>query len=99
MSRRSIIFYIISLILFLLLVAYVSFSSGTGADGSLNYKASTSGLSGIDLYVVNLYNHHRFLLAILTTLIMGIVGIVISTISDYLMKLFGFKISKIEHRE
>ena len=99
MSRRSILFYLISGFLFLLIAAYVSYSSGTGAEGSLNHKASTNGLNGFDLYVVNLYNHHRLMLAILTTLIMGIVGIVISFISDYIMKLFGFKISRMEHRE
>ena len=68
-------------------------------DITIAANASTDGLSGISLWLVNLYNEQRVLFSIVTLFTMGIVGIGIAFITEIFLEMFGMEVTKIEHNE
>lgn len=59
--------------------------------GDLEYVVPTDSLSGISLFLANLYNEHRLLYALIVTGTMALLGILVALITDYLLRLIGFR--------
>ncbi|MBI5326104.1 MAG: hypothetical protein HZB41_12670 [Ignavibacteriae bacterium] len=77
----------------------LSFFLGVEKEGLLDMHVDTSKLEGLRLWLVNLYNDHRFTFAIVVTLTMATVGITIAFLTDIILKMFGLEVSKIQHHE
>jgi hypothetical protein len=65
-----------------------SFASGGKAE-PLNFVANTEGLSGIELWYANLYNSNKFYCAIVTVIIIPVVGFILGTIADFIISKIG----------
>jgi len=87
------------LFLFFLSVLPLMAGGGHGDEGELTQKVSTEGLEGFNLWFVNLYNDDRLIFALVTLVIMGLVGITIAFVTEFFLKMFGLEVSKIEHKE
>ncbi len=88
-----------SIILFFICNINVVLAGGEGAENAIVKRVSAEGLTGLSLFVVNLYNDNRLVLAIITTLTMGAIGAIIAYITDKILKLFGLQVTKIQHLE
>ncbi len=55
----------------------------------LNFIANTKGLSGIELWYANLYNSNRFYCALVTIIVIPVVGFILGTIADFLISKIG----------
>ena len=75
------------------------FAGEKGNENAITNKVDTSNLSGISLWLVNLYNEERVVFALVVTLSMAVIGILIAKIADLVLKLVGFETTKIEHHE
>lgn len=95
---------IIVLLLFCFVIACAFNNSYAGDVGgkevtSLDYKVDTKDLSGVNLWIANLYNNNRLMYAIVVTLVMAILGTTMAFGTDLVLKMFGMDVSKISHRE
>lgn len=86
-------------LLVLLVMFPVSFFLGVEKEGNLDLKVDVSHLSGISLWLVNIYNDDRVIFAIIVTLAMATIGMSIALITDMILKALGLEVSKIEHHE
>ena len=68
-------------------------------SGEFEHRVSTEGLSGISLFIVDLYNDQRLIYAILTTVAMALFGGLIALSVDFILARLGLTVSKMEHRE
>ena len=97
---------IIALFAFLIIFSSV-FSAGNKSYGSeslkgetaLNITIDTKDLTGVNLWIVDLYNNDRTLYAIVVTLVMAILGSVLAFGTDLILKYFGMSVSRISHSE
>ena len=55
----------------------------------LNFIADTNGLSGIELWYANLYNSNKFYCALVTILVIPVVGFILGSIADFLISKTG----------
>jgi ABC-type phosphate/phosphonate transport system permease subunit len=78
---------------------YASSETGGKEVTALNKKIDTKDLSGINLWIANLYNDNKLLYAIVVTLVMAILGSVLAFGTDLVLKYFGMNVSKISHSE
>jgi len=101
MTHLKQIFIFLSSFLFLFIAGslFAYAGGGGGNEAELTEKVSTEGLDGFNLWLVNLYNDSRLLLALVTVACMGIVGITIAYITEIILKMFGLQVSKIDHQE
>jgi hypothetical protein len=100
LKNKRIYLFLVSILLLLLSAAVLLIAGEPGIEeAEIAAKASTDGLSGISLWLVNLYNEQRVLFSIVTLLTMGIVGISIAFITEIFLKIFGMEVTKIEHNE
>ncbi len=95
---------IIALLLFCLMIACTFNNSYAGDVGgkevtSLDHKVDTKELSGINLWIADLYNNNRLMYAIVVTLVMATLGTTMAFGTDLVLKLFGMDVTKISHRE
>ena len=95
---------IIALSLFCLIVACAFYNSYAGDVGgkdvtSLDHKVDTTNLSGVNLWIADMYNNNRLMYAIVVTLVMAILGTTMAFGTDLVLKMFGMDVSKISHRE
>ncbi len=86
-------------IIVMLIMFPLSFFLGVEKEGDIVTKVDISNLTGLRLWIVNLYNDERLLFALLVTFVMAGVGISIAFITDIILKLFGLEVTKIEHHE
>lgn len=86
-------------LLVLLVMFPVSFFLGVEKEGYLEVKVDVSQLSGISLWLVNIYNDDRVVFAIIVTLAMATIGMSIALITDLILKALGLEVTKIEHHE
>lgn len=70
-----------------------------GPEGELHYKASTDGVTGLNLVLVNMYNDQRLLYAVITTGAMAVMGIIIGVTVDFCLVRIGLGVTKVEHKE
>jgi hypothetical protein len=81
-------------------IPMISFSEGGGGtDAALTHKISTEGLSSFNKWWVDMYNDDRVLYSLCVTGIMLCLGVIIGFGTDYILRLFGFKTTKIAHHE
>jgi hypothetical protein len=59
----------------------------------------TSSLTGVNLLLATLYNDHRVLYALVTTLTMAAIATVIAFVLDALLERLGVGASRAERRE
>ena len=100
--KKIIIVVALSLVLTALLSSSKIFASGEVGgkeEKSLNVVIDTKDLSGVNLWIVNLYNNDRILYAIVVTLVMATLGSVMAFGTDMILKYFGMSVSKISHTE
>lgn len=55
----------------------------------LNFIADTKGLSGVELWYADLYNSNKFYCALVTIIIIPVVGFVLGSIADFLISKTG----------
>ncbi len=55
----------------------------------LHYTANTQGLSGVELWYANLYNNNRFSCALVTILIIPVVGFILGSVADFFISRTG----------
>ena len=97
MKRFSVI-----IINFLLLgVPALVWAAGEGLEvpEELNKKINLANLGGISHFFAKWYNDNLWVYAIMVTLLMGIVGLTIAISTDFILKMIGMEVSKIEHLE
>ena len=90
------------LLFFVLSVAYNnSFASEVGGkqETSLNKKVDTKNLSGINLWIAELYNNDRLMYAVVVVLVMAALGSIMAFGTDLVLKHFGINVSRISHSE
>ncbi|MFZ0453302.1 MAG: hypothetical protein WCE54_21315 [Ignavibacteriaceae bacterium] len=95
---------IITLLLFCFLFACFYSTSYAGDIGgkqeaAISKKIDTKDLSGINLWVADLYNNDRLLYAVIVTLVMASLGSIMAFGTDLILKHFGMNVSKISHSE
>ena len=72
----------------LLLWSPIALFAGEKAQ-PLNFIADTNGLSGIELWYANLYNSNKFYCALVTILVIPVVGFILGSIADFLISKTG----------
>ena len=95
---------IIALLLICIAIAFAfnnSYASEVGGKEvtSLDHKVDTTNLSGVNLWIANLYNNNRLMYAIVVTLVMAVLGTTMAFGADLILKMFGMDVTKISHRE
>ncbi|MGC8595731.1 MAG: hypothetical protein ACP5US_05685 [Candidatus Kryptoniota bacterium] len=68
-------------------------------EGSFENRVNTDKLSGVEYIIANIYNNNRLMYAIIVTLVMAILGTVMSYLTDLVLKALGLEVSRISHRE
>ena len=66
---------------------------------SLEHKVDTKNLSGINLWIADMYNNNRLMYAIVVTLVMAFLGTTMAFGTDLILKMLGMDVSKISHNE
>jgi len=79
--------------------SYAVSETGGKQETAISKKIDTKNLSGVNLWIANLYNNDRLLYAIVVTLVMALLGSVMAFGTDLVLKYFGINVSKISHSE
>ncbi|MEJ2494168.1 MAG: hypothetical protein P8Y79_07545 [Ignavibacteriaceae bacterium] len=95
---------IIALLLLCIVIACAFNNSYAGDVGgkevtSLDHKVDTTNLSGVNLWIADLYNNNKLMYAIVVTLVMAALGTTMAFGTDLILKMFGMDVTKISHRE
>jgi len=95
---------IIALLLFCIVITCAFNNSYAGDVGgkevtSLDHKVDTKNLSGVNLWIADLYNNDRLMYSIVVTLVMAILGTTMAFGTDLILKMLGMDVTKISHRE
>ncbi len=80
-------------------ISYAGGETGGKQETALNKKIDTKDLSGVNLWIAELYNNDRVLYAVVVTLVMAALGSVMAFGTDLILKYFGMSVSKISHNE
>ena len=72
---------------------------GGKEETSLNVVIDTSNLTGINLWIAEMYNNDRTLYAIVVTLVMAALGSIMAFGTDLILKKFGMNVTRIAHHE
>jgi hypothetical protein len=101
MSIKKIITLLIFcfIISFLYTNSYSASETGGKEETALNIKIDTKDLSGINLWVAEMYNDDRLLYAIFVTLVMAALGSLMAFGTDLVLKSFGMSVTRISHKE
>lgn len=54
---------------------------------------------GLSLWIANIYNESYFLFAVLTVVVMALMGLVLGLLADRVFALLGIHLGKLEHHE
>ncbi len=94
-------FYFIMLALALQIISLRAWAGGEGLEmpEALERKVPLEGLTGISLFFAQTYNDNLILYALLCTILMAAVGMAIAYVTDWILKLIGLEVGKIEHKE
>ena len=88
-----------TIVSFVYINSYAASETGGKDQTSLNITIDTKDLSGINLWIAELYNNDRILYAIVVTLVMASLGSVMAFGTDLVLKYFGINVSRISHNE
>jgi hypothetical protein len=78
--------------------AYAS-EGGGKQEPTLNKVIDTKNLSGINLWIAEIYNNDRVLYAVIVTLVMASLGSIMAFGTDLVLKFFGINVTRISHHE
>ena len=95
---------IITLIVFCFLLTCFysdSYASEIGGkqEAAISKRIDTKDLSGVNLWIAEMYNDDRILYAVVVTLVMATLGSIMAFGTDLILKYFGMNVSKISHSE
>lgn len=79
--------------------SYAVGETGGKQETTINKQIDTKNLSGINLWIANMYNNDRLLYAIVVTTVMALLGSIMAFGTDLVLKYFGISVSKISHSE
>ena len=96
---RSVSLIMLFMILFLICLPVIALDNNQEETDEFEHRVSTEGKSGLSLWLINLYNDHRMVYAIVTTVAMAGFGGLIALIVDFILARFGMTVTKMEHRE
>jgi hypothetical protein len=101
--NKTVIIILLSLSLSLLLSGIIKTYAGGDVGGkqetALNVQIDTKDLTGINLWIAEMYNNDRTLYAIVVTLVMATLGSVLAFGTDMVLKRFGMNVTRISHHE
>ncbi|MGB9736051.1 MAG: DVU0150 family protein [bacterium] len=86
-KHRNFILFSLALLLLYLFYAIPCFAEGKAEP--LHFVANTEGLSGVELWYANLYNSNKFYCALVTVIIIPIVGFILGVIADFIISKIG----------
>ena len=92
------IFWVILGALFLLAPSWAW--AGGGKANELVVVADTRHLSGLNLYIANLYNENMWLFAVWAVVLTSLMGVILGFLMDFIMKRTGIDLSSrkiVEH--
>ena len=72
---------------------------GGKEQSALNLVIDTKDLTGINLWIAEMYNNDRTLYAIVVTLVMATLGSIMAFGTDLILKRFGMNVTRISHHE
>ncbi len=72
---------------------------GGKEEAVLNVVIDTKDLTGVNLWVAEMYNNDKTLYAIMVTLVMASMGSIMAFGTDLILKRFGMSVSRISHHE
>jgi hypothetical protein len=78
---------------------YASGEVGGKEQAVLNVVIDTKDLTGVNLWIAEMYNNDRTLYAIVVTLVMATMGSVMAFGTDLVLKRFGMNVTRISHHE
>ena len=101
MSTKKIVTLLMFCLIFTCMcsITYANGESGGKQETELSKKIDTKDLSGISLWITELYNNDRVLYAVVVTLVMASLGSIMAFGADLVLKYFGMNVSKISHSE
>lgn len=101
--KKTVVIISLSLLLSILLFGFIETYAGGGIGGkeekSLNVVIDTKDLTGINLWIAEMYNNDRTLYAIVVTLVMAMLGSIMAFGTDLVLKRFGMNVTRISHHE
>lgn len=102
-TKRTYVLILLSLLFSIGLSGSNSTYAGGGVGGkeetALNVVIDTSDLTGINLWIAEMYNNDRTLYAIVVTLVMAALGSIMAFGTDLILKKFGMNVTRIAHHE
>ncbi len=97
MKRLEVILF--NFLLLLVPSALVWGGEGLDVPKELGKKVSLANLGWFNHFFAKWYNDNLWVYAIITTVLMGLVGLIIALGTDVILKMVGMEITKIEHHE
>ena len=64
---------------------------GHGEDEDVSQVISTEGESGISLFLIDMYNNHRLLFALMVTAIMAFLGMTVASVTEVFLRAIGVR--------
>lgn len=98
-TKKILLSLVLLSILMMLLLPVLIAGSQHEESGEFEHRVSTEGLTGLSLFLVNLYNDHRIVYALVTTAAMATFGGLIALTVDFFLARLGLTVSKMEHKE
>jgi hypothetical protein len=94
-------FWVIILNILLLIVPSLAWAGAGGGkkEALLEKKVDLANLSGLNYFFAKWYNDNLWVYAAITTVLMGVMGIIIALGADVILKAIGMEVHKIEHKE
>jgi len=80
----------------MLLLPALAMAAGGGKIDMMVIVADTRGLPAWDAWWANLYNESHLYFAVVTVVLIPIIGVIFGTVADFFMKFLGLDL---EHRE
>jgi len=103
MNRKFINGFILLIILFSIgtcIIPQTAYCEGGGKDATMiTKKIPSEGLGSFNKWWVDMYNEYRVAYALCATGLMMMLGITVGFGTDLILKMFGFKTTKIIHHE
>ncbi len=72
---------------------------GGKEESALNVVIDTKELTGVNLWIAEMYNNDRTLYAVVVTLVMASLGSIMAFGTDLILKRFGMNVTRISHHE
>ncbi len=100
--KKIIVFFLLSVsISFLWSGSKITYGGDIGGkeEKALNLVIETRDLTGVNLWIAEMYNNDRTLYAIVVTLVMASLGSIMAFGTDLVLKRFGMNVTRISHHE